>query len=1400
MASASGSTTLTGTSSNDTLIGGSGNDALSGGAGSDFLNGGSGNDILDGGSGGDTLLGGSGSDILIYRAWENLYNQTSYATYDVYDGGTGAVKSGSSTPDIDQLHIYLSADQLADAAFMAAFNADLAAYESFIASQTNSKTLQASPAQFTFTSINLKVSAIESVAVIRAGQTAVMTESNVAESTSGSVVADGSASFVAGSCTTPFGTFHVNADGTWTFVAASAFDELAVGEHITQTFNVQATDGSIVSVTVTLNGTNDGPVANADSGAAGENQTISIDVLANDSDVDDGAVLSLVSASAPSGKGTASIVAGAVQFDPGTAFDHLAAGATEQVTVTYTMQDEHGAQSSSTAVITITGTNDGPISSNGSGSTSEDTPLTSSLPAASDVDDGDSVTYSLGAQASHGTAVVNADGTFTYTPTGDYNGSDSFTFSVSDGHGGSNTYTYTITVGPVNDAPSSSNGSGSTSEDTALSSSLPAANDADGDSVSYALGTQASHGTVVVNADGTFTYTPNADYNGSDSFTFTVSDGHGGSNSYTYDLTVNAVADIVGDSVTVNANSGANNLNLLANDTFENSGRAITSVTSAAHGTVTINDNGTSGNTADDFVVYTPNAGYSGSDSFTYTVTSGGVTETATVNVTVNAAAATAVNDKLVVSTGTVATFSASVLTANDLSQLQVGSVAGAAVTSGALVFDAATQTFTYDSTTGVGAGALSFTYTLSDGSTASVTFDVVNANPGFDLTANYGTAGSYQGSYLDAGGGNDNLTGAAAPDLLVGGSGNDTLIGGSGADILRGGGGNDTLDGQGDPGQFDLIDFSDGAAGITFTLTQSSSNTAFNTGAANLGTDTYKNIEGVIGTNFNDTLNGSGLADELRGGGGNDTLNGNGGNDILKGDSGNDTMTGGAGSDTFVLAATGIDTITDYNNVAGNADIIDITQILSVPTGTDVVTGGYVRVTTTGLVQVDANGGGDSWVTVANVNTGAASYTFQYVLNGAPATVSVTPVAPPIGIDLDGDGSVGFVGTDAGVTFDYGFGKVATAWVAPEDGILVRDANADGQVTADEMVFSTGGSDLEGLAVYDTNHDGQLSSADADFNQFAVWQDANSNGVVDCGEMTSLTALGIASISLTSDGVGYSAADGDVSVVGTGSFTRTDGSTGVLADSVFATGSPASDTQKQTLEAVNSNAAFIGAIAAAGLMAIPLHAEVRPASDVANDVLHASVAPFAAQTVALQPTEQNHALTGETHTPAAAPTAEHTDHVPFHAESSSFHGLGSVTGEHLLQHPVELLRGDEARTDIGVPQLAVPHATSAVSAEMLQAALAGIGHQAPGADPHAVSEGSESVQLGHVLADALAGGAHGYAEIDSLLHGIGGNGHSHGPLADLFGSAHEAFAGIHHHAMVPVFEAMAVHEAATHG
>jgi uncharacterized delta-60 repeat protein len=104
----------------------------------------------------------------------------------------------------------------------------------------------------------------------------------------------------------------------------------------------------------------------------------------------------------------------------------------------------------------------------------------------------------------------------------------------------------------------------------------------------------------------------------------------------TANLTVNAVADIADDAATVAEDSGISTINVLGNDSFENANSAITAVGAATHGTAALDDNLTPGDATDDFVTYTPTADYYGADGFTYTVTSGGVTETATVNVTVS--------------------------------------------------------------------------------------------------------------------------------------------------------------------------------------------------------------------------------------------------------------------------------------------------------------------------------------------------------------------------------------------------------------------------------------------------------------------------------------------------------------------------------------------------------------------------------------------------------------------------------------------------------------------------------------------------------------------------------------------------------------------------------------------
>ena len=368
--------------------------------------------------------------------------------------------------------------------------------------------------------------------------------------------------------------------------------------------------------------------------------------------------------------------------------------------------------------------------------------------------------------------------------------------------------------------------------------------------------------------------------------------------------------------------------------------------------------------------------------------------------------------------------------------------------------------------------------------------------------------------------------------------------------------------------------------------------------------------------------------------------------------------------------------------------------------------------------------------------------------------TVAVTAVAPPIALDLNGDGVVSFLTTDAGATFDYGGGTVATAWVGAQDGILVRDANHDGQVTATEIVFATSGSDLQGLAVYDSNHDGQLSSADAKFGEFAVWQDANSNGKVDAGELQSLAAQGIASISLSSDGVPYSAAGGDVSVVGTGSFTRADGTTGVLADAVFATGSRPAEEQLRATSAANTNVALIGAVAAAGLVAMPATAAAHLGESSVPGGLDLAFAHNGVVSSLSVPAEGQATTIGDMLLQPAF-DADSVAKFASHGESkeaqpsSSEHGLTNPEAA-AQPGPAELLAGTDAPAQSATTAAVVVMP----SAEQLQAFIAS---SASAPEAHQSNE-----IVSKILVNALSGGKDG-PDLDALIntlkgHGSGGN------------------------------------------
>ncbi|PMO95977.1 Ig-like domain-containing protein [Vibrio splendidus] len=189
---------------------------------------------------------------------------------------------------------------------------------------------------------------------------------------------------------------------------------------------------------------------------------------------------------------------------------------------------------------TFVDNNNSPIGDTVSFSINEDTPVSGTLSASDE--DGDSLFFTKATDPSNGTVVIDENGDWTYTPNENYNGNDSFTVVVSDGQGGTDTITVNIGVTPINDSPVGEDVSVTTDEDTPVSGSLTAT-DADNDQLTFSKGTEPLNGSVVVDENGNWTYTPDENYNGSDSFTVVVDDGQGGTDTITVDVGVTPVND-----------------------------------------------------------------------------------------------------------------------------------------------------------------------------------------------------------------------------------------------------------------------------------------------------------------------------------------------------------------------------------------------------------------------------------------------------------------------------------------------------------------------------------------------------------------------------------------------------------------------------------------------------------------------------------------------------------------------------------------------------------------------------------------------------------------------------------------------------------------------------------------
>lgn len=382
----------------------------------------------------------------------------------------------------------------------------------------------------------------------------------------------------------------------------------------------------------------------------------------------------------------------------------------------------NGELGAATGVVTVTiqAVNDPPNAVTDVATTAEDSAITIDV-LANDTDvEGDALSVVSAGQGRNGSAVVNANGTVTYTPNPQYYGIDRFTYVLRDAQGADDIGIVVVNVTPINNYPEPATDLVDTLEDTPVTIQVLANDfDADDDTLTITRVTGEANGAAIINADHTVTYTPNPDYNGQDSFTYRVSDGQLSATAVVQ-VNVTAVNDppAAMDDGANTAAGTSRTIAILANDTDpELDPLSVSAVGPAANGVATLNDDHT--------LTYTPNPGFTATETFTYTVTDGSLSSTATVSVTVGApnSAPTAVGANATTAEDTPVTVA--VLAGDsdpDGDPLRVSAVTQAG--HGVVSTDGRTVVYRPDLNFN---GADTFTYTVSDGDLTAVAGVSVN-------------------------------------------------------------------------------------------------------------------------------------------------------------------------------------------------------------------------------------------------------------------------------------------------------------------------------------------------------------------------------------------------------------------------------------------------------------------------------------------------------------------------------------------------------------------------------------------------------------------------------------------------------------------------------------------------
>lgn len=382
--------------------------------------------------------------------------------------------------------------------------------------------------------------------------------------------------------------------------------------HGTDSFTYKVNDGTVDSdtaiATITITPVNDLPVAEADAASTDEDTPVTIDVLANDSDVD-GDSLAVGSVS-PAGNGTVELVGSIVTYRPNQNYN----GADS---FTYEVSDGKGGSVQGSVFVTVQAVNDMPSVSAVAVVTREDMPTTGQL-SASDPDNDTLRYYVVGDTTNGKVGIVDPTSPqFIYSPNQDFNGTDSFTYKVNDGLVDSSVATVNITITSVNDAPVALADTVSTDEDTAVTIDVLANDsDVDGNMLSFIGVSTGKHGSVS-QAGASIIYTPEENFNGMDAFSYIIGDGHGGSANAIVTVTVVPVNDapVVPPLASTTVSGVMSVIDVLQSATdVDGDALTVASVAASMNASAVI---------VDGRVEYTANPGFWGDDNLTYMISDG---------------------------------------------------------------------------------------------------------------------------------------------------------------------------------------------------------------------------------------------------------------------------------------------------------------------------------------------------------------------------------------------------------------------------------------------------------------------------------------------------------------------------------------------------------------------------------------------------------------------------------------------------------------------------------------------------------------------------------------------------------------------------------------------------------